>query len=378
MIAALRQRNDARVAGLFVAASVACLLVANLALALFDADDPGHRWPDHPIIEPLSRWDTGWYFHIAEDGYFYDGPGVQSAVGFFPAYPALVRLASFIVRDTIVAAVLLSFAAGLVGFVVVHRWAADRLDDRSAWWTVGVLVTFPFAYYLFGVAYAEGLFLLTCVGAFYLLERDLTLAAGLVGAVATATRPVGVALVVGLAIRAVERRGGFRCLKWKDTLVLASGAGIAAFCAYLWWRFDDPLAYTKVKAAAGWGQDVTTRSLLKLDLFRRFDEAGATTTHLLLALQGVFTLAALALVPAVVKRFGWGYAAYSLIVIGIPFVSSTDFLAMGRYLLPAFPVFAAAGALLRDRPNAGKVLLVLNGALLLFAVNLFARWFLIS
>ena len=378
MIAALRQRNDARAAALFVAVSAACLLVANVALTLFDASDPGHRWPDHPVIEPLSRWDTGWYFHIAEDGYFYDGPGVQSAVGFFPAYPALIRLVSFAVRDTIVAAVLLSFAAGLLGFVVLHRWAAERLDDRSAWWTVGVLVTFPFAYYLFGVAYAESLFLLACVGAFYLLERDHVLAAGLVGAVATATRPVGVALVIGLAIRAIERRGGLRSLRWKDPLVLLSAAGIAAFCAYLWWRFDDPLAYTKVKAAAGWGQDVTARSLLKLDLFRRFDEAGATTVHMLLVLQGVLTLASLALLPTVVKRFGWGYAAYSLIVIGIPFVSSTDFLAMGRYLLPAFPIFAAAGALLRDRPNAGKVLLVVNGALLLFAVNLFARWFLIS
>ena len=52
--------------------------------------------------------------------------------------------------------------------------------------------------------YADSLFLLCAIGAFVLLERRWYLAAGLVGALATAGRPVGVAVAVGLVVRTLE------------------------------------------------------------------------------------------------------------------------------------------------------------------------------
>jgi hypothetical protein len=46
------------------------------------------------------------------------------------------------------------------------------------------------------------------------------------------------------------------------------------------------------------------------------------------------------------RRFGWGYLVYTLVVIGIPILGSKDFMGCGRYLLAAFPVFAAGADLL--------------------------------
>jgi len=377
------QRLRARpVAGLVLIAYAALaaveLALMNVFIRVLPVEDVAHRWPDHPIISPLGRWDTGWYFHIAEDGYFYSGPGVQSAVGFFPGYPALVRLAAVITRDTMTAAVLVSFAAGAVGFVLLHAWARDRFDTAVAWWTVGLAAVFPFAFYLFGVAYAESLFLAACVGAFLLLERDRPMLAGLAGAIATFTRPVGVALVIGLALRATERRGGVRNLRPRDGGVLLSAGGITAFCAYLWWRFDDPLAYTRVKGAVGWNQDVTATSLLKLDYFRRIDAFGWGNVTVALTIHAVVTIAAIALLPLVVRRLGWSYAIYSAVIIAIPLVSSTDFLAMGRYLLPAFPVFAVAAQILSTRPRAFAIYAAASSLALGWLLNLFARWHLIA
>src|SRR3954452_875087 len=36
------------------------------------------------------RWDSGWYFKIAHDGYHYTPEG-RDSIGFFPVYPLLMR-----------------------------------------------------------------------------------------------------------------------------------------------------------------------------------------------------------------------------------------------------------------------------------------------
>jgi hypothetical protein len=68
-----------------------------------------------------------------------------------------------------------------------------------------------------------------------------------------------------------------------------------------------------------------------------------------LMLHAAAAVLALALVPAVGRRFGWGYAGYVLIVMGIPVIGTKDFMSCGRYLLAAFPVFAVIGAWLVER-----------------------------
>ena len=49
------------------------------------------------------------------------------------------------------------------------------------------------------------------------------------------------------------------------------------------------------------------------------------------------------LVRRVWQRFGWGYAAYTAVVLLIPILGTKDFMGTGRYVLAAFPVMAAAG-----------------------------------
>ena len=57
-------------------------------------------------------------------------------------------------------------------------------------------------------------------------------------------------------------------------------------------------------------------------------------------------------VPAVARRFGWGYAGYVLVVMGIPLLGTKDFMSCGRYLLAAFPVFAVVGLGLAEPGHA--------------------------
>ena len=353
---------------------------------------PPHGFPDYDGFEGWTRWDTGWYWYIAKEGYWYGGPGIQSPVAFFPAYPFAMRLVGFVVGDELRAGVLITFACGLGSIVMFHRWCRDLLGQRTARVAVLLLALYPFAFYLFGVVYSDALFLLATIVAFSLVERGHPWLAGVAGAVATAARPVGVAVVAGLVFAALERRGvlergrllpvpRLRRTDWRDLGVLVSVAGLGAYCVLLWRRFDEPFAFSKVGDAEGWARKLTFDGVIKLDFWRIMQKPDLSAVHVGLALQGLLTVAALLLVPLIIRRLGWGYGVYTAAVVLIPAVTSKDFIGMGRYVLVAFPLFAVVADLLERRraPRAVVVgLLACSGLGLVLMSSLFSRWYFLS
>ncbi|MGH9149672.1 MAG: mannosyltransferase family protein, partial [Acidimicrobiales bacterium] len=171
----------------YAVVALALLVVTKLSVDLLPfAPIPPHPFPDKPWFEGWARWDTGWYWAIARDGYYYAGPNQQSPVAFFPAYPLAMRAVGWVVGDLLVAGVLVSFAAGLGSVVLFHRWCRSAAGRPVARLALVLLVTYPFSFYLFGVVYSDALFLAAALGAFALVEHDRPLLAGLAGAVATA------------------------------------------------------------------------------------------------------------------------------------------------------------------------------------------------
>ena len=67
---------------------------------------------------------------------------------------------------------------------------------------------------------------------------------------------------------------------------------------------------------------------------------------------------ALALVPAVFKRVGWGYGVYCLVVLALPALSSKDFQGMGRYAIAAFPVLVPLARGLDEWAGVRDLLLI--------------------
>ena len=72
-------------------------------------------------------------------------------------------------------------------------------------------------------------------------------------------------------------------------------------------------------------------------------------------------LGALALVPATRRHLGWGYAVYVALAVGLPTISSKDFMGLGRYVLSAFPIFLTLALLMRDKPRLAAGWLVVSG-----------------
>ena len=144
-----------------------------------------------------SRWDTGFYVSIAEEGYRYEGVELPS-VAFFPLLPILMRLLTPLVGDAVVAGILISNLALLAATIVLYRAVLDEWNAAAAERSIWYLSVFPAS--LFGSAiYTESLFLLTAIGAFFLARRGRWLGAGLVGVAAALTRLHGVLVAVLLA-----------------------------------------------------------------------------------------------------------------------------------------------------------------------------------
>jgi hypothetical protein len=311
----------------------------------------GWRW-----LQGWAQWDSGWYSAIAQGTYGYV-PGRQSTVAFFPAYPLAMRAVAVVVGNAYVAGIVVTVVSGAVSARLFLGWLSERMPPRSAWAALGLLVLYPYAFFLHGAVYPTALLVVAVIGSFVLLEHDRPWLAGMVGALATAATPTGVVLTAGLAVRAVERRRarGEGRPAWRDAGVLVSGLGLGAFCLYQWRRFGDPLAF--VAAQDAWGQESGLRTWLKVRFFE--DLRAIPGRHLLPALSYLahpaLTVGALALVPRVFRRFGYGYGAFALLAIVVPALGTKNFFGMGRYLLAAFPCFAVAGELLAERPALARV-----------------------
>ena len=374
----------------FLLLSVALAAVVGLS-ATYLPRMPGHAPPapdirGGPFIEGWVRWDAGWYVRIVRDGYAYL-PGTQSSVAFFPAYPLAVRALARVLGDDVFAGMAVTWTSGLGVALLFGRWCRERLEPAAARTAVVLLLAFPYAWFLYGSIYADALFLVAVLGAFTLLELDRPLLAGLAGAVATAARPIGIALVAGLVVRTLERRGALRWssgrlripvgidlerLRWRDAGVLASLGGLGAWCTYLWLRFGDPLAFAAVQKAPGWNQGSGPGTWFKYSFFEQIFRVGRTDVTKLV-IQALVTVVALALVPAVFRRFGAGYGVFTLMAVLVPAISTKDFMGMGRYLLAAFPCFAVGGSLLADRPAVRRAAIAGSTFSLLFLASMAAR-----
>jgi hypothetical protein len=400
-------------------------------------------FPGDFVFDGWMHMDGGWYSSIAQQGYTYR-PNEMSSVAFFPAYPLAMRLVQTIVHDDtyILPGILVTFVCGLVGAVLLFRWFARMVAGAPAAARAGadpaavarsallVLLVYPYSWYLYGVVYADALFLLCAVASFLLAERDRPVLAGIVGIIATAARPVGFGVVIGLVAVVAERRRivtiGFvddvRASRWRtawrsvrsgsrsraaalaaaaatvhlhprrlrrrDAGVLLALGGLALWMWFLRTAFGDPLLFAKAQSAPGWDQQPGLHTWFKvpwlgnLARFPRFLvdphgywDAGVYTAGI--TLQALLVFGAIALVPLVVRRIGWGYAVYVIGVIGVPILGSKDWQGAGRYLLAAFPVFLVAGWWLADQPSRRlrAAVLGVSFATLVLLTSSFARGF---
>lgn len=226
------------------------------------AGKPGASFID--FAQGLCRWDCHWYVTLAERGYDrFPVPNLITAGNwaFFPLYPIFVgAILKLVQQPTMVVATITSIV--LSWAAVVAAWPLFERNWRAYTLYAAFILSGPFSIY-FTTFYTEVMFILTMTCVFVALKRGNYLAAGLFGALLSATRIVGVFIVFAILIQAyVDHRakgGTFRTFVtgiWLRTdLLLAlviAPLGCFLYMAFLHYQIGDALAFQHDQRA--WGR----------------------------------------------------------------------------------------------------------------------------
>jgi hypothetical protein len=321
------------------------------AILRFAAYALGHRQASFTgFAHAMCVWDCTWYGDIALRGYQaypetlnFGGPGGIANWAFFPLYPMLVgAIHRLLPLDPALLGAILSPL--LTALAVTASWPLMHGDRRAYALFAAWLLAGPFSFY-FATLYSESLFLLLTVLAFVALARRRFVAAGVAGALLSATRTVGVLFVFAIAIEAARElwRGRWAQVARRPDLLLAlllSPLGLFAFMVWLHVTTGDALAFVHIQR--GWDRD-TMNPVLALWQALTSPQGKVRESQLL----GLTALAGLALCGALIARRQWAAAAFSALAIVVALANGVE--SMLRFVVALAPLGIVLCRLLATR-----------------------------
>lgn len=349
------------------------------------------------LVSPAARWDSAWYLGIARTGYV-----LQLQTVFFPLYPALIALCGALGGGhglDILFGILISAACAVAALYLLHRLVSLELGVRTARNTVWIFAWLPVALVLSAV-YSESLFLMLVVGSFYAARRGRWALAGLVGALAAASRNSGIIMVVPLLLlylygprtdRNPDRPAGRLLPRHRlrpDALWIALvPVGLLAYMVYLqlsighpfdpfshqihWGRRFVPLGGIPLGA---WSTGKAVVAALGLD--PKLTSHVTVTGQMRHVVEFAFLVLALALLRLCWKRLPLAYTAFAAISLALAVSVPTDtdpLKSLPRFTLTMFPLWIALGLWATERRRVRQVIAI-SAPLLAAMTLLFVSW----
>ncbi len=229
----------------------------------------------HAFTHELSQWDGLWYRMLADHGYPTYVAHVQTTLGFFPVYPGIVWAVSHVfvvpiahweILSSTIAGVIVAGIGGLVATVLVQRLATGWWGEHAGRKAVLIFCLFPGSV-VFSMVYAEGVLLALVAGCILALQKRRWVLAGALAAVATATEPEALVLVVVCAVSALlelrQRGFGDRSARRSLFAPALSLVGVGAFAGFLWAWTGSPFA-SFIAQRDGWSEKTDPLALVHL------------------------------------------------------------------------------------------------------------------
>ena len=255
-------------------------------------------------------------------------------MAFFPLYPLLIKLFSYLFGFKLAAYFINSLA--LWG-VIVGLFKLVKIDfkENLAWRTIFYLLLFPTAVFLTAF-YTESLFLFFTVWSFYFARRQKWKFAGGVSFFATLTRIEGLAVVVFLLYEYLAlKKFSFKKLDLNLVYVLSPLAGIGLYAIYLKIQFGDALLFLKSQAA--WDKSFSMPWESVINYMTIFFSSRTTGYYISRDIDLIFFLVFLILSIVVFFRLRKSYGVYSLFSLFMVTFTG-DLISTNRRAIILFPV----------------------------------------
>lgn len=305
------------------------------ASAPFFISNFGDKYPYKTILVnfnlPYPLWtfanfDGVHYIRIAQDGY-----EQKFTQAFFPLYPILIKLFSYITFGNFLLAALAASNVFFLGALIMfYRMVREIYNQKIATWTAAFVLTFPTSFY-FGSVYSESLFFLLIISYFYLIYKKRVILAAILGAFASAARLIGVFLVFSIKPK----------LRIVDILpLLIIPLGLLSYMSYLTLVFKKPFYFVSAQQVFGQGRSVQEIVLLPQVFWRYFKIITTTGGASLLnaSFELISTIFVLTLLVLAYKKVKGEWLVFSFLAVLLPTLSGT-LISMPRYILVAFPMY---------------------------------------
>lgn len=295
-----------------------------------------------------ANFDGVHYLSIANNGYY------QYEQAFFPLYPLMIRYLSKLLGSSFLLSGMfisnLSFLILLFVFWKLLSIKELKLSEKQKKWSLVFLAFFPTSFY-FGSVYTESLFLLLVILSFLYLSKGKKIFFGIFAALASATKLIGVFLLVPL--------------------------GLIAYMIFLQKNYNDALFFIHSQPAFGAGRSGGDLIILPQVYWRYlkiFLTVPILTYDYFIAFIEFFMFnGSLYLVYiAWKKKLPESWLLFSLAaIIGPTLTGSLS--SMPRYVLVAFPIFIA----LASSKNR-KIIFIISYLFFCLFTILFVRGYWIS
>lgn len=324
--------------------SAALAFLANSVFPLDQREQFTVHGRTHVFWDTFARYDSGWYWGIARDGYHFVDGG-RSNLAFFPVYPMAIRAVGDLIggrpRHFIYAGILVSWVMFGIALVVLYRLAREDLDDEAAWRAVVLASIFPFAFF-FGVVYSESTFFALMILSFFGMRTQRWGLGAVAGALAVCTRVNGIFALPALAWLAWQAAGQDRGARLRAAgAVSVICAGFGLWCAYVHALSGSPFEWawsiTRWNYHPGgtpWSSFAGLAGQLVSDPYTLVTTSHAAPYDILNASAALVTCVS---APFIWRRFGAAYGMFVLLNLMVP-MSSGQFEGLGRYCSVLFPL----------------------------------------
>jgi len=279
------------------------------------------------LLGVWERFDTLWYLEISRHGY-----ARPDSVVFFPLFPLLIRILSF-VMSPLAAALVISTVAAFFMFWGLQKLLLLDLPGETVNRCLLFFALWPSAFILFA-GYPESLLIALMIWSVWFARGGRWWLAGLLGLLAGLTKAAGFCIVVPLVVLAFKE---WRWRTWPSLLPILAAPMMTLIIMLSGYSLASD-AYPK-----HWRTEIAFPLLTLWESLRAtFTNFDAVLLLNLAALTAVF-------VPAFVRRIRIEYTLFNLAALLMFLTKKTDPLLQSsvRYVLAAFPAFASLALFLR-------------------------------
>lgn len=335
-------------------------------------------------IWSFGNFDGVHYLRIAQDGY-----SSQYSQAFFPLYPLLIRFFNFLPKnfnlDTRIytdpsyfyTGFILSNILFLISLLIFYKLI--RLDNsrRVSLYSIVLLLVFPTSYY-FGGIYSESLFLFLALSCIYLIRKKKFILSGILAALASATRIIGLLLFIVLVIEIFKEFRSIKRIKIKNYLsymasLLIAPLGTVAYMVYLNKVYGNAFYFLTSQPAFGANRESLPLILLPQVLYRYIkillSVSINTLTFLNASLEMLFTLIPFVLLIILFRKIRLSYWVFMTGSLLIPTLTGT-LSSMPRYTLLCFLLLPV---IVKTYEKYYRWILAVSVILLALLTALFAR-----